>query len=96
MKLDNVTPAPVEHTVEREKHFRFIGTLAKKPGLTLFEITPETGEIQPAPIQKADSITADGQKMRDKLVTKPGCAYVWALNVENAARKWQKMKNSTT
>lgn len=96
MKLDNITPAPVEQTVEREKHFRFIGTLPKKPGLTLFEIIPETGEIQPAPVQKADSITADGKKMRDKLVTKPGRAYIWALNAENAARKWQKMKNSTT
>lgn len=96
MKLDNVTPAPVEQTVEREKHFRFIGTLPKKPGLTLFEIIPETGEIQPAPVQKADSIMADGKKMRDRLVTKPGRAYVWALNAENAARKWQKIKNAKT
>lgn len=94
MKLDgHITPI-LEQTVEREKHFRFIGSLPKKPGQTLFEINPETDEIQAAPIQKADSITADGQKLRDRLTTKPGRAYVWALNLENAARKWQKMKRN--
>jgi len=85
-------PDKIERQAEREKHYRFKGSMLKKPGLTLFEVDLLTEEITTAPIKKAESVTVDGAAMRDRLETKPNVAYLWALNIGNARKKWAKMK----
>lgn len=92
MKLD-LTPVPVLETrIEREKQYKQLGSMKRKPGLTLFEIDRETGRIIPAPLAESDTTSIDGKAGRAKLHKKNNCAYVWALNMKNAARKWQQIK----
>jgi len=72
---------------EKEKQLKFLGSLRKVPGLTMYECNLMTGDIKPA---KLDSIIDIEGNITRKLVIQPGCLYDQALNMKNAMRKFLK------
>lgn len=79
--------------VQIEKETHFLGSVKNtKKNMTLFEINPETLEINPAEYEKTlvvDFNTIDGQKKVKKVVVKDGHVYRLAMNKKNALRKYQ-------
>lgn len=72
---------------EKEKQLKFLGSLRRIPGLTMYECNLMNGDIKPA---KLDSIIALDGSITRKLIIQPGCLYDQALNQKNATRKFLK------
>lgn len=62
-----------------------------KPGLQLWECNIETGDIVEAEFEMVSGFDKRGNKcIKRKLVMKDKCLYEFAINGENATRKFEK------
>jgi len=65
-------------------------------GHTLYEINLETGETTKAEYVQVDmeltkvGVSPNLQTVHKKVITKPNCIYISALNIKNAAKKFVK------
>jgi len=65
-------------------------------GHTLWEIDLGTGDTRPAEYEQIDmelarlGTAANYKTIRKKVITKPNCIYISALNIDNAAKKFAK------
>jgi hypothetical protein len=73
----------------QEKH---IGSIHPHRGHSLFEINLETGTIEPAECTKTDYVVNKDSSgsTNKKVVMKPDCVYISALNKDNALKKLAK------
>jgi len=96
--LPNTDSDKVVIVGQNEKKFEVKKWQIKNPhkGHTIWEISLETGDIKPAEFVQVDmELTRLGespnlQTVRKKIITKPGCVYIPALNIQNAAKKFVK------
>lgn len=66
--------------------------IVQKKGHTLFEINLHTGDVVKAEYVEVN-LELLGENVRKKVITKPDCIYISALNIQNAAKKFiQKAK----
>lgn len=65
-------------------------------GHILFQINLETGDCTPAEYEEVNvelsrlGAEANLKTVRKKVITKPNCIYISALNIQNAAKKFAK------
>ena len=70
--------------------------IVPKKGHTLFQINLETGDVTKAEFTSVDmelsklSENVTSQEVKKKVITKPNCIYISALNIQNAAKKFAK------
>lgn len=78
--------------IEQRQHEKkqIIAQLVHKPGLTLFDFDPETRRIVKAEFQSM--FDAKKKEFVKSVITKPGHLYLEALNMKNAAKKFNKLK----
>lgn len=73
---------------EIEKKTKFIGSMKKIPGHTLFEFNLETLMLGRAEVKQEAAITGNGgHKVTTRVDQKENCIYIQALNLKNARRK---------
>lgn len=87
-KLANNEIVAEKQVLKQEK---LIGRVKHVPGLTLFEIDVENNKIR---IADAEIAILFNGGTKTKMVAKPGCFYLQALNKANARRKFLKMMGS--
>lgn len=82
---------------QNEKKFKEVKWQIKPhKGHILYEISLHTGDIVVAEFEQVDIELArlgtekNLQTVRKKVITKPGCIYISALNISNAAKKFYK------
>ncbi len=96
--LPNTDSDKVVIVGQNEKKFEVKKWEIKNPhkGHTLWEISLDTGDIKPAVYAQVDmelarlGPEANLQTVRKKVITKPNCIYISALNISNAAKKFAK------
>lgn len=92
-QLKTINPDTVrEISAEMRRRKKSLYNVRVQRGLKLWECNETTGEVTPAPTQVSDTVNIDGQPQRSRLEIKKGCRYVWALNLENARRKFQNLQ----
>lgn len=90
LKLEN----KVELNVKKQQQIESLleGTIKPIKGHFVWEINEETGDIKKAEYRKDTVVAFSTQSHKEKLVTKPDCVYIPALNAENAKKKYLKNK----
>lgn len=97
MELDKLKTkdAVVAPKPQKQEH-RFLGTIIRRPGLTLFEYDSKSKTVQ---VSKANTqyyymynerTKHLGVSSRTRVQVRDGCMYVQALNLKNAIRKVRK------
>lgn len=81
---------PAEHRkINQLKH---VGQLKPKPGHSLFELDVNTGRITKPEIKISYVFVGNERKtLRRKVIQKPGCLYVTALNKKNSIKHFGKL-----
>lgn len=80
---------------QKQEH-RFLGTMIRRPGLTLFEYDSKSKTVRAADVntQQFYSYNAKRDKFsvssKSRVQVRDGCMYVQALNLKNAIRKVRK------
>lgn len=72
--------------------YKYVGTIRRKRGQTLFSFDPETKKIESVELQRNVAVGIDGKPLVSNKVTtfNPKLIYFFALNMRNAIRKLQK------
>lgn len=92
LKTKDVVVAPKP---QKQGH-RFLGTMIRRPGLTLFEYDSKTKTVRTAEVntQQFYSYNAKRNKFSfsttSRVQARDGCMYFQALNLKNAIRKVRK------
>lgn len=97
MELDKLKTkdAVVAPKPQKQEH-RFLGTVIRRPGLTLFEYNSKSKTVQVAEVNTQYSYRYNektkkvGVSSRTRVQVRDGCMYVQALNLKNAIRKVRK------
>lgn len=97
MELDKLKTkdAVVVPKPQKQEH-RFLGTVIRRPGLTLFEYNSKSKTVQVAEVNTQYSYRYNektkkvGVSSRTRVQVRDGCMYVQALNLKNAIRKVRK------
>lgn len=97
MRLDKLKTkdAAVAPKPQKQKH-RFLRTVIRRPGLTLFEYNSKSKTVQVAEVNTQYSYRYNektkkvGVSRRIRVQVCDGCMYVQALNLKNAIRKVRK------
>lgn len=97
MELDKLKTkdAVVAPKPQKQEH-RFLGTVIRHPGLTLFEYNSKSKTVQVAEVNTQYSYRYNektkkvGVSTRTRVQVRDGCMYVQALNSKNAIRKVRK------
>lgn len=97
MELDKLKTkdAVVAPKPQKQEH-RFLGTVIRRPGLTLFEYNSKSKTVQVAEVNTQYSYRYNektkkvGVSSRIRVQVRDGCMYVQALNLKNAIRKVRK------
>lgn len=76
--------------VAKKKHeYKFIGSSIKRPGQKMWALDAETLKVYPIKMVKQDLISLKGRKFgKYRAITKASDPMLWALNKENAVRKF--------
>lgn len=97
MELDKLKAKDVVVAPKPQKQgHRFLGTMIRRPGLTLFEYDSKSKTVRAAEVntQHFYSYNAKRDKFyvssRSRVQTRDGCMYFQALNLKNAIRKVRK------
>ena len=98
MELDKLKTkdAVVAPKPQKQEH-RFLGTVIRRPGLTLFEYNSKSKTVQVAEVNTQHSYRYNGKakkvgvSIRIRVQVRDGCMYVQALNLKNAIRKVRKV-----
>lgn len=73
---------------QEERKTAFLGSMRYVPGLTIFELNLDTGNITKAEIKVEEVfVSFDKSKTKRSLIKKENCIYIQALNEKNAKRK---------
>lgn len=96
--IPEINPDKVVIVGQNEKRFQVKKWQIKNPhkGHTLWEISLVTGDIKAAEYEQIDmditrlGVSPNLQTVRKKVLTKPNCIYISALNIQNAAKKFAK------
>lgn len=81
-----------EIIIQQKQEYKLVGSIRRRPGLTLFEFDFETMNIYIKKIQCEVSIGLDGKEVRkQKAVHNPNGILIWALNLKNAEKKVLKI-----
>ena len=97
MELDKlkIKDAVVAPKPQKQKH-RFLGTIIRYPGLTLFEYDPVAKTVREAEINTQHFYSYNAKRKTfgfsttSRVQARNGCMYVQALNLKNAIRKVRK------
>lgn len=97
MELDKLKTkdAVVAPKPQKQEH-RFLGTVIRRTGLTLFEYNSKSKTVQVAEVNTQYSYRYNektkkiGVSSRTSVQVRDGCMYVQALNLKNAIRKVRK------
>lgn len=97
MELDKLkTKDAVVAPKPQKQEYRFLGTVIRRTGLTLFEYNPKSKTVQVAEVNTQYSYRYNektkkiGVSSRTRVQVRDGCMYVQALNLKNAIRKVRK------
>ncbi len=73
--------------------YKYVGTIRRKRGQTLFSFDPETKKIESVELQRNVAVGIDGKPLASNKVTtfNPKLIYFFALNMRNARKKVMKM-----
>jgi len=80
--------------IPEKQEYKFIGSMRKRKGLTLFAWDPDKGQAYPVELKSDSFLNVNG-----KLVTKhkaqinPEHTMVWSLNKQNAIKKFIRFIN---
>ena len=90
---ESVNRNDVEIVQKTRTEYKYIGTIRRKRGHTLFSFDPETGKIEAVELQKEAAVGMDGKPLTSNKVTtfNPKRIYFFALNERNARKKVIKM-----
>jgi desulfoferrodoxin (superoxide reductase-like protein) len=96
-ELELTVKDKIEVSIEQEQKFqqKHIGSIHPHRGHTLFEVNLATGEIEPAEFQQQDYVVGSDINSgggRKKVIMKPDCVYISALNKRNALKKFMNRK----
>lgn len=99
MELDKLKTkdAVVAPKPQKQEH-RFLGTVIRRPGLTLFEYNSKSKTVQVAEVNTQYSYRYNektkkvGVSSRTRVQVRDGCMYVQALNLKNAIREVRKAR----
>lgn len=99
MELDKLKTkdAVVAPKPQKQEH-RFLGTVIRRTGLTLFEYNSKSKTVQVAEVNTQYSYRYNektkkvGVSSRTRVQVRDGCMYVQALNLKNAIRKVRKAR----
>lgn len=86
-----------EVTVKKKQEIEYVltGNITPKNGHKVFEIN-EFGEVLEAEYKKDTTVfNINAVMLPKKLVIKPNCVYIPALNAANAKRKYNQNKNQS-
>lgn len=97
MELDKLKTkdAVVAPKPQKQEH-RFLGTVIRRTGLTLFEYNSKSKTVQVAEVNTQHSYRYNEKtkhfdfSTRTRVQVRDGCMYVQALNLKNAIRKMRK------
>lgn len=97
MELDKLKTkdAVVAPKPQKQEH-RFLGTVIRRPGLTLFGYNSKSKTVQVVEVNTQHSYRYNektkkvGVSSRTRAQVRDGCMYVQALNLKNAIRKVRK------
>jgi hypothetical protein len=95
MKLDDKIPDKenVEIVGQKEvkKNLTHVATIRPHRGHTLFEVNTRTGMIAPVQFEQVDadfrSFAEGRERVHKKVIEKPDCIYISALNKKNVVKK---------
>lgn len=90
---ESVNRDDVEIVQKTRTEYKYVGTIRRKRGHTLFSFDPETRKIEPVELQKDVAVGIDGNPLVSNKVTtfNPKRIYFFALNMRNARKKVIKM-----
>lgn len=99
MELDKLKTkdAVVAPKPQKQEH-RFLGTVIRRTGLTLFEYNSKSKTVQVAEVNTQyyyrynEKTKKVGVSSRIRVQVRDGCMYVQALNLKNAIRKVRKAR----
>jgi hypothetical protein len=80
----------IRKNVQEEKKRTFLGSVKKRPNMTVWEASLITGDVAPAKMQMM--VGVNGKKTHE-VKTRENHIYCYALNGKNAVRKLQKVIN---
>lgn len=74
---------------KKQQEFKFIGSVRRKKGQTLFAVDPQTREVYKVPMERRVALDLSNKKevAKTKAVVDPAHPLIWALNIKNAKRK---------
>lgn len=92
------TRTEIQQRKKQQQEYKLINSIRHNPGHTLFSINAVTGEIKEAAFEVEDTISwknallvAAGVGIPKKVVVEKDCAYIEALNKENALKKYKQL-----
>lgn len=82
----------VSQELKREKHYKLLGSIVLKKGMTLFSYNSETTELKRVKVEKPTTLdyTTKEATAKSKVIHDGRCEYFQALNVRNAKKKIRK------
>lgn len=92
LKIKDAVIAPKS---QKQAH-RFLGTVIRRPGLTLFEYDSKSKTVREAEINTQHFYSYNAKRntfsvsTTSRVQVRDGCMYVQALNLKNAIRKVRK------
>lgn len=101
MKLDQEleVKTAIEIQKEQEKQLKLTGSIIPHNNHMLFEIEQSNGkaEVRRAEYEMGEAKMVDGVLVlgNKKVIEKPGCTYISALNKKSALKKYYKGENGT-
>lgn len=90
---ESVNRNDVEIVQKTRTEYKYVGTIRRKRGHTLFSFDTETRKIEPVELQRDVVVGIDGKPLVSNKVTtfNPKLIYFFALNERNARKKVIKM-----
>lgn len=90
---ESVNRNDVEIVQKTRTEYKYVGTIRRKRGHTLFSFDPETKKIESVELQRNVAVGIDGKPLTSNKVTtfNPKRIYFFALNERNARKKVIKM-----
>lgn len=102
--MNEIAPLPIAKDLvkavaqkdQEAKQLKHINTIRPHNGHTLYEVNLTTKTIVPATFEKEEQIDFEKAKKklaytRKKVITKPDCIYISALNVKNVLKRLNRM-----
>ena len=95
-ELEAISQDKVKPTAQKQVEKQiYLTSIKPQPGHTCYEMNLASGELKPAEFESSSinfkSAAKNDFSVKKKIICKPGCVYVSALNEFNAQKKIFKM-----